>query len=34
METMVSLDFMSVPMLKVDEEIMNFNKAIKWVISQ
>ena len=31
MDIMMEKNFMSVPVLEVDGEIMNFNEAIKWV---
>jgi hypothetical protein len=31
MNLMMSKGFLSVPMLEVDEEIMDFNNAIKWL---
>jgi len=32
-DIMIENGFLSMPMLQVDGEIMNFNEAIKWVIS-
>jgi len=34
MNIMIEKKFLSIPMLQVDGEIMDFNEAIKWVISQ
>lgn len=31
---MISKGFMSVPILEIDDEVMDFNKAIKWIVSQ
>jgi len=31
---MMEKGFQSVPMLQIEEKIMNFNEAIKWVINQ
>jgi len=34
MDIMIKKGFQSVPILQINEEIMNFNEAIKWVINQ
>jgi len=33
-DIMMEKKFMSMPILQVDGEIMNFNEAIKWLINQ
>lgn len=33
-EVMRELGFLSVPMLKIDGEVMDFNAAIKWIMSK
>ena len=33
-EKMMELGFLSVPMLQVNKEVMDFNKAVKWVLNE